>query len=260
MIFVMLLEALLGFTLGLPRMLALFSMLPIFSKQILPGSARNAVAISMSLFIFPTFAQSLELGSMNVLLYGGLVIKEIVIGLLMGFGLSVLFHAVGAMGFLIDNQRGSTMASSVDPMTGSQTSPLGLFMTQVLATFFMVSGAAFVVLFAVYQSYALIPVGAFLPDFGSDGVAFFLGIMDQLMVLAVLMAAPAMIAMFLSELGLGLVSRFAPQLNVFFLAMPVKSAVGILLLALYISLLPDVWSAAVALAPSRVSLLGQLVQ
>ena len=176
----------------------------------------------------------------------------------MGFGLSLIFYAVGAMGFLIDNQRGSTMASSVDPMTGAQTSPTGIFMMQVLGVYFFVSGAAFVVLLGVYESYRVFPVGAFLPDLSADGATYFLSILDRIFALALLMAAPAMIAMFLSEFGLGLVSRFAPQLNVFFLAMPVKSAVGLLLLALYIAFLPQVWDTAFSLAPLRIEILNGL--
>jgi type III secretion protein T len=59
------------------------------------------------------------------------------------------------------------------------------------------------------------------------------------MFIGVVMAAPAILAMFLSELGLAMVSRFAPQLQVFFLAMPIKSAIAILVLAIYIPFLFD---------------------
>lgn len=134
------------------------------------------------------------------------------------------------------------MASSVDPLTGSQTSPLGIFLMQVVTVIFMVGGGFFILMQVVYESYQLMPVFSFFPRFEIVGVKYFLEMVDLIVALALVMAAPAMIAMFVAELGLGLVSRFAPQLNVFFMAMPVKSAVGIMMLTLYIGLLNEVWA------------------
>ena len=63
--------------------------------------------------------------------------------------------------------------------------------------------------------------------------------LNRLLLASLLLAAPVLLAMFLAELGLALVSRFAPQLQVFFLAMPIKSALGIFVLILYASTLMD---------------------
>jgi type III secretion protein T len=77
------------------------------------------------------------------------------------------------------------------------------------------------------------------PQFDVSTPAFLLGLLDRMMRLAVLMGAPVIIAMFLSEIGLALVSRFAPQLQVFFLAMPIKSGLAIFVLAVYAGTLFD---------------------
>ena len=66
-----------------------------------------------------------------------------------------------------------------------------------------------------------------------DSIPLMLQQLDQLMHMAVLLAAPVLVAMFLAEFGLALVSRFAPQLQVFFMAMPIKSALAVLVLMLY---------------------------
>ncbi|EXF67932.1 bacterial export s, 1 family protein [Vibrio parahaemolyticus AQ3810] len=70
-------------------------------------------------------------------------------------------------------------------------------------------------------------------------VSFFYDQFQQLMWLGVLMSAPLVLAMFLAEFGLALISRFAPQLNVFFLAMPIKSAIASVLLIVYLGLMMD---------------------
>ncbi|MEM8820623.1 MAG: type III secretion system export apparatus subunit SctT [Pseudomonadota bacterium] len=258
--FTELIEVVTVFTLALPRMFAVFALVPVFSQSMLPGSARNAVAISFCLMIFPIYGPAFELGSVSTAMFLALIVKEVIIGLLLGMGASLIFHAIQAMGFVIDNQRGSTMASSVDPMTGAQTSPLGIFMTQVIATYFFVSGAVFLFLLILYESYVVFPIASFFPTLELTDTRFFLAILDKIFSLAIVLAAPALIAMFLSEFALGLISRFAPQLNVFFLAMPVKSAVGILLLVLYIVMLAEVWEREFAILPDHLTLLQNIFQ
>lgn len=246
------------FAFMLIRMLAVFTMIPIFQQSVLPGAIRTAVASSLTLIIVPMAGTDVVVSDFSAQLILLLIIKEVLIGVLIGFGLSVVFWAIESAGFFIDNQRGATMASSIDPLTGSQTSPLGIFLTQVLTVFFMVGGGFFVFLFAIYESYQFFPVFEFFPRMDMEGAKVFLSIVDRIMVLAIVMAAPAMIAMFLSEFGLGLVSRFAPQLNVFFLAMPVKSAVGILLLTLYLKLLQELWEDEIAAMVTHIGVLRHL--
>ncbi|NJN46698.1 MAG: type III secretion system export apparatus subunit SctT [Candidatus Competibacteraceae bacterium] len=228
---------LLVFTFSLPRILATFTMMPVFSRQVLPGMVRNGVAASLALFIFPVVVVDAPVSDLTLISGLGVLIKEVFIGLLIGFGVAALFWSIEAAGFFIDNQRGSTMASSLNPLTGSQTSPMGILFVQTLNVIFFVGGGLLVVLGALYTSYQLWPVFSFFPRVEWDAVPYFLGILDWIMALAVLMAAPVIIAMFLAEFALGLISRFAPQLNVFFLAMPIKSAVGIFILVLYAGIL-----------------------
>lgn len=258
MIFTDLLEQILIISLGLPRMLAIFVMIPIFGAGVLVGSAKMVVALSFTLILYPTLAATLEPLQYSAIELFAIIAKEAIIGALMGFGLSVVFWAVESFGFLIDNQRGSTMASSVDPLTGSQTSPIGIFMMQVITIFYMVGGAFLVTLLAIYESYLLFPVSDFVPNMRLEGAIYFLGILDRIVALALVLAAPAMIAMFLSEFALGLISRFAPQLNVFFLSMPVKSAVGILMLILYIQFLPAIWNSEFAISATHIEILSTL--
>ena len=248
------------FTLGLPRILGMFAMLPIFGRQALPGSARNAVAVAFTLFMYPVYSEGLDVVAMSSISILGLILKEAMIGILMGFAMGVIFWGVQSMGFVIDNQRGATMASSIDPMTGTQTSPLGIFMTQVLTVFFYISGGVYFMLRAFYNSYLVFPIATFYPNLTTDGAIHFLSLMDSILALALLFAAPALIAMFLSEFALGLVSRFAPQLNVFFLSMPVKSAVGMLLLLLCLTHLAGLWASFFEEMPRHIWTLRDLLR
>ncbi|MDE1460990.1 type III secretion system export apparatus subunit SctT [Spartinivicinus poritis] len=228
----------LSYALALPRLITFFTILPVFSKKSLGGGLiRNGVALSFALFVFPLMPDSAALATKPDYWLLSLLFKEVALGLLLGYCAAIPFWAIEAAGFFIDNQRGATLASVVNPSLGTQTSPLGLLLSQAIITLFFVGGAALVCLKGLFLSYKLWPVGALLPAFTTDGVYFFLKQLDIIGYVAVLLAAPVIIGMFLSEFGLGLISRFAPQLNVFFLAMPVKSAVSQAILVVYLAIL-----------------------
>lgn len=229
----------LTFAYALPRILGLFVVLPFLSRQMLPGMLRMGVAVSMALMVVPTVLPLAADAEMEPLRMMAIILKEAAIGVVLGFLVAILFWAIEAIGFFVDNQRGATMSSSMNPFTGVSTSPLGILLNQGITVFFFVSGGFLVLMGALYETYALWPVASFWPSFHLNDALFFLGQLDRMMYLGIVMAAPVILAMFLSELGLAMVSRFAPQLQVFFLAMPIKSAVAMLVLAIYIPFLFD---------------------
>jgi type III secretion protein T len=140
---------------------------------------------------------------------------------------------------MIDNQRGSTMASSLNPTTGDQSSPTGILMAQVYTVWMFATGGFLVLLDLLYRSYGVWPAWEMLPGLAPSLASGVLKLLDRVMLLTLLLAGPALVAMFLSEMGLALISRFAPSLQVFFLAMPMKSAVGLLLLLLSLPVILD---------------------
>jgi type III secretion protein T len=223
----------LGFSISMPRFLAAFSMLPFFSTQVVPGMLRQGVAASLCLILAPYTADQAAGIDMTGVTLVTIVIKEVIVGLLIGYPLAMLFWAVEAIGFYVDNQRGSAMASSADPLTGSESTPLGILFTQAFTVYFMSSGAFLLMLGVFYQTYQIWPVTSFTPSLGGAGPVFYLGVLDRLMRMVVVLSAPLIVSMFLAEFALALVSRFAPQLQVFFLAMPIKSGLSVLLLIFY---------------------------
>jgi type III secretion protein T len=222
-----------GFSLVMPRFVAAFSLLPYFSRQMIPGAMRLAVGASLCLLLVPMVAGRADRVARFAPQLFLTILKEVIIGLIIGFVLGTLFWAIGAIGFYVDNQRGSAMASSADPLTGAEATPLGILFTQAFSVYFMSTGAFMLMLGVFYNTYVIWPVLDFFPSFGSAGPAVALDTFARLFRMVVVLSAPLIIAMFLAEFALALVSRFAPQLNVFFLAMPIKSALAILLLIFY---------------------------
>jgi type III secretion protein T len=135
---------------------------------------------------------------------------------------------------MIDNQRGASMADSMDPLSGESSSPLGNLVLQTLVMIFIVTGGLAAFVGILLGSYKLWPPFSFSPDLSSAALAaLFRQQLDLLMRFVVLLSAPALIICFLTDFGMGLMNRFAPQLNVFFLSMPVKSGLATALLIAY---------------------------
>ncbi|MEO1018047.1 MAG: type III secretion system export apparatus subunit SctT [Pseudomonadota bacterium] len=232
-------DLVLAFLLSVPRLVVIMTLIPFLGRTSLPGLVRNGVVISLAMILLPAMVTDLPEETMTVLRIIGIIVKEVLVGLVMGFAFSIIFHTVEAVGFYIDNQRGSAMAGSIDPLLGGQTSPIGLLLTQAFVTFFLVSGGFLAMMSVIYASYQIIPVISFVPVLPEQGADFVLAQVDRLSYLTFVLAMPVFAAMFIAEIGVALISRFAPQMNVFVLAMPIKSAMAFLALVLYVRILFD---------------------
>jgi type III secretion protein T len=157
------------------------------------------------------------------------------------------------MGAFVDNQRGASIAATINPLTGHDTSPLGELFSQAALVLLLMSGGILMLLELVYASYLIWPVFKLLPSFSDQTPALLLGQLDRLVMLAVLLSAPVIFAMFLAEVGLAIVSRFVPQLQVFFMAMPIKSAIAMYVFAIYSATLLGYISTEVLSFPTTVS-------
>ncbi len=163
-----------------------------------------------------------------------LVIKELFIGLLIGFFLGILFWTAQNLGSLIDNQRGASMAMGQDPLSGDQLSPFASLFFQFTAMLFFSSGAFASFIGMLMETYTIWPIFAPIPNLTGTAIQNLLLLQaDMVLRLAVMLAAPIMALCFLVDFGLGMVNRFAQQLNVFVLAMPIKSAVALMVLVIY---------------------------
>ena len=235
-------EVIAAVALATARTGGMMALTPFLGRGVLTGLARAGVTLAISLPMVPALLASRppEALPTDFWLLAGLVGKEVLIGALLGLPLATVVWGLEAAGFVIDNQRGATMASSLNPATGDQSSPVGILLAQVMTTWLFVSGGFLALLGLLYESQLVWPAWRFLPDFAPAMAAGALGMLDAVMRAAIVFAGPAMAAMFIAEMGLALVSRFAPQLQVFFLAMPVKSAVGLFVLLIGVAIsLPE---------------------
>lgn len=223
-----------------PRILAMFIALPLFNSQLVPGMLRYGMAGAFGILAVPLVQAQLAGVSVDTpIAWAILLMKEAFIGFVLGYIVAIPFWIFEGIGFLVDNQRGASISATLNPLTGNDSSPMGILTNQAFIVFFLISGGFTLMLGMLYDSFVLWSVPGWTPSFHEGSVPFFLAQLDRLVRMTLLLAAPAVVAMFLAELGLALVSRFVPQLQVFFIAMPVKSALAVLILILYAATLFD---------------------
>ncbi|MCP1117105.1 type III secretion system export apparatus subunit SctT [Robbsia andropogonis] len=241
-----------------PRMLAMFTVVPLFGKQAIPMTMRMAISAAFGFVAMPVLLAGAADGSkappgldgVAFLLSGAVgvstgdvagfvvwVFKEAFIGLVLGYAFSVPFWILEGVGFFIDNQRGAGLGATLDPLTGNDSSPLGQLFLQAFVVFFVIANGPQMMLTCIYDSFHLWPPASWYPSLRGDSVPAMLDMLSNLVRTAILLASPVMIVMFMTEVGIALISRFVPQLQVFFIAMPVKSAVAFFVLVLYIGTL-----------------------
>ena len=219
------------------RLLPMFLLLPFFNRNFVPRIGALGVAAAVGLIVVPVIPQSLVTGWDVSLIF--LVFKEAFIGLVLGYVCAIPFWVTEGVGFIVDNQRGASMAATINPLTGSDSSPTGMLLGMAFITYFFSVGGMTLLFEIVYDSYRLWPVERFWPMIDLQSGTMLFQLLNRLMTLVLILVSPVLLLMFLIEIGLALVSRFAPQLQVFFLAMPIKSAVGLFVLIVFASTLFD---------------------
>lgn len=208
------------------RVAAAFLLVPLFTSDLIPATVRNALFVSLallSLAVQPAPAP-LVLGTWQwVTMYG----KEFFIGATVGVVYAGLMWAFEAAGQVIDTKVGTTQAQLQDPLTGQQASLNGTFFARLASWVFMASGGFMLMVGTLLETYAIWPVRAPLPPLATVGVQFFESQFGRVMLLTLVVAAPALVLLYVIDGVLGLVNRFAQQLNVQSLAMSLKAIAAV---------------------------------
>lgn len=222
------------FFLTLGRMLPILAMAPFFGTRNVPTTIRMMFGIALVAIFLPQnlLLATGELSFDTTFIF--LLIKELLIGFVIGFFASIPFYIAQMAGGLIDHQRGSAALQVTDPTTQTQTGPIGQLYNYVLIALFFSLGGPFIFLDGVATSYQLIPVdGVFNPTlftWKAPLAKTIINLFSTVMNLSIQLSAPALIGILLTDMFLGIANRLAPQVQIVFLGISLKSWVGIALL------------------------------
>jgi type III secretion protein T len=217
--------------LSAPRIAAAFLILPILSKEDAPPLVRNTIYVALAIAVTPFVSAAAQVPA-DFVPWAGLIAKEIFVGAVIGFSFSSVLWAVSMAGDIIDTKVGTSMATVVDPLAGAQISLSGALLSRFSGYIFMAVGGLTIFLDLLLGSYSVWPVQAPFPAMDLRGVEYFARGFGSMMSMAFMLAAPALILMSLIDLALGVMNRYAPQLNVLPIAMAIKAWISSLILLL----------------------------
>jgi flagellar biosynthetic protein FliR len=221
-----------AFLLVLCRITSFFVVAPVFSSRNIPVTFKIGFAFFISIIVFLTVGFDTKVTMDAAYLLA--VLREVLAGLIIGYVSYLFFAAVQTSGALMDMQIGFGIANIVDPLTGVSAPLIGNLKYMLMTLVFLSLNGHHYLLAGIMDSYKWIPLdnGLFHAIYGGSITEFIVRTFADTFLLALQISAPIVVAMFLTDVGLALLARTAPQFNVFVIGVPIKILVGIALLIL----------------------------
>lgn len=212
------------------RFLIMSLFLPFLGSRIVPAFVRMGIVFTLSIVTF-FYVPSAPVSEVFVF---WLFLKEAFLGFLIGFLASLIFYCYQMLGELIDMARGASSARMLIPDFEHQSSPLGLFFFQLALLIFISLGLHRPFLQFAFKSFLIFPP---LELFALKPTP--LDLMSYLWESALSLAMPVMFICFILDLAFGFLNRIAPQINAYFLSLPLKTIGGLMMVFISLPMLID---------------------
>lgn len=211
-----------SFMLPMFRITAMLMTMPVFGTTLVPGRIRLYFALAITVVVAPVLppmpeVQALDLSALL------LIAEQIIIGASLGFFLQLFFHAFVIAGQILSIQMGMGFASMLDPTNGVSSAVIGQFFTMLVTLVFLGMNGHLVVIDTLVESFTTLPVGhgLLVSNFWTlaNGLGWVLGAGLRLVL-------PAITALLIVNIAFGIMTRAAPQLNIFSIGFPLTLVMG----------------------------------
>ncbi|MDF1616812.1 flagellar biosynthetic protein FliR [Petrocella sp. FN5] len=216
------------------RALGLLLIVPVFGNRSVPYMAKIAVTFFLSVILLATIPFELTVSSTDVVNFAAIVVKEFLIGWLIGFGAYIVFSIVTLSGQFIDAQIGFSMVNVFDPASQIQLTITGNLYYYLLIMITLMTNAHHMFLRALINSYHLIPLGEM--SLSNQLYSSIVEYLHMYFVLALQIASPIFFVMIITNVVLGVLARAVPQLNMFVIGFPIKILLGLITIYLTLAL------------------------
>lgn len=197
---------------------------PVFGRREIPLHAKIGISALISYIIY-NFIPEADLGiSLWQLTF--LTVKEVIVGLAMGYITLMMFSSLYIAGELIDMEMGFGMVNVIDPQSNTQIPLMGNFFHLITIMIFLTVDGHHVLISSILKSFEIIPLGKayFKHQFISAIAASF----SDMFLIGIKVSLPIISIVFLVDIALGIIARTVPQMNIFLVGLPVKITAGIL--------------------------------
>ena len=226
---------LLAFLLTFARVGAMIMLLPVLGDAGVPQRVRLAFALAVSFALYPMMAKFYPSTPPQTWELALLIAREVTAGVLIGTMARLIMSALQTAGTIIATQSGLAFAMTFDPSQNQQSALIGTFLSLLGVVLVFETGMHHLIIGAISGSYDLLPPGGAFPT--ADMAELVVNIVASAFALGLQLSAPFLVFGFLIYAALGVLSRVMPQLQVFFISMPLNIMVGFILLMLFIGVM-----------------------
>lgn len=212
---------------------------PFFSQRGIPRQVKIGFSVFFAALLYGVLPDKSIPVYNSIWGYAVLVLREAMVGVLLGFSAVICTTVVLFAGRIIDMETGLSMANLVDPTTNTSESITGVLLEYAVTLLLIISGMYEYIIRAMAEAYELIPVGKAVFD-GEKMLQALIGFLGEYMSIGFRICLPIFAVMLLLNAILGIMTKVAPQLNMFAVGMQMKVLVGILSLFLMVGMLPKV--------------------
>ena len=225
-------EQMQGFFWVFVRVSVLVFLLPLFGARNFPTLWKAGLSFVLAVLLTPVVPppQALPQSAPGILLG---IAAEVVMGLIIVFGVRVLFASVQLDGQMMSFQMGFSMARANDPNTGVQSTALSQFLYIFTVLLFFAIDGHHLMIRGIAASFQMVPPNGI--SFDPSLAEAVIRITAYMFVVGLKIAAPIMIALFLSNLCLGIVARTVPQVNILMIGFPINIAIGLILFGILLT-------------------------
>ena len=218
------------FMLVFARVGAMVMLLPGLGKSNIPVRIKLAVAVLLTLVILPLHRQAYQIDMQSAAPLVVMMIHELIVGIVLGATARVTLSALQVGGAVIAQQMGLGFVTSVDPTQGQQGVLIGNFLTMLGVTLLFATDSHYLVIAALNDSYAVFSPGDLMPS--GDIAALASRAFTAAFRLGMQLSAPFLVFGLVFNIGLGVLARLMPQMQVYFVGVPLSILAGFLIFSL----------------------------
>lgn len=220
------------------RIAGVVSVAPFYGLRGVPRRIRVGLGLCIALVVASVMEYK-PLAYTTLIGFSFLLIKELVVGLSVGFAANLCFTIVNLSGMFIDREIGLTMVTAFDPTTNSNATVSADFYNYMIIMIMLCSNMHYFVISAICDSFQVIPVGGALYN-GEAVYSIIMAFMQEYFIVAFRIALPIFISITLCNVILGILAKTAPQMNMFSVGIELKLLLGLVVMVSTVFFLPNI--------------------
>jgi len=221
------------FVLVFARVGAMVMLLPGFGESNIPARVKLSIALLLTLIILPLHRNAYHVDLTSISSLGVLMVHELIIGIVLGATARVTLSALNVAGSVIAQQLGLGFVTAMDPTQGQQGQIIGNFLTILGLTLLFATDSHYLVIAALSESYRIFSPGEIMPT--GDVAALATNAFSAAFKIGLQLSAPFLVFGLVFNIGLGVLARLMPQMQVYFVGVPLSIMVGFLIFAVVLA-------------------------